>query len=266
MTMQISTTAGFTRITQIPFDVDAGIAGRARIGLIVLATDHTMEYEYRQVVTLPGVAFYESRIPNSPTITPETLRQMASHIADQASVSLPGMPLDVVAYGCTSASMVIGEGRVFELIREGRPEARPTTPITAAFAAFNALDIRRIGVLTPYRDDINQTVRHYIEAKGFSIPVFGSFNEEDDNRAARITTDSIRKALLEIGRRQEVDGIFLSCTSLRLTDIVHEVEDELGKPVTSSNHAMIWHSLRLAGVNDPIDGFGQLYQLPLVAS
>jgi len=68
MTMQISTTAGFTRITQIPFDVDAGIAGRARIGLIVLATDHTMEYEYRQVVTLPGVAFYESRIPNSPTI------------------------------------------------------------------------------------------------------------------------------------------------------------------------------------------------------
>ncbi len=169
MTMQISTTAGFTRITQIPFDVDAGIAGRARIGLIVLATDHTMEYEYRQVVTLPGVAFYESRIPNSPTITPETLRQMASHIADQASVILPGMPLDVVAYGCTSASMVIGEERVFELIREGRPEARPTTPITAAFAAFNALDIRRIGVLTPYRDDINQTVRDYIEAKGFSI-------------------------------------------------------------------------------------------------
>jgi maleate isomerase len=109
-------------------------------------------------------------------------------------------------------------------------------------------------------------VRHYIEAKGFSIPVFGSFNEEDDNRAARITTDSIRKALLEIGRRQEVDGIFLSCTSLRLTDIVHEVEDELGKPVTSSNHAMIWHSLRLAKVNDPIDGFGQLYRLPLAAS
>ena len=99
MTMQISTTDGFTRITQIPFDVDAGIAGRARIGLIVLATDHTMEYEYRQVVTLPGVAFYESRIPNSPTITPETLKQMASHITDQASVILPGMPLDVVAYG-----------------------------------------------------------------------------------------------------------------------------------------------------------------------
>ena len=266
MTMQISTTEGFTRITKIPFDVDTGIAGRARIGLIVLSTDHTMEYEYRQVVTLPGVAFYESRIPNSPTITPETLKQMASHITDQASVILPGMPLDVVAYGCTSASMVIGEERVFELIRAGRPEARPTTPITAAFAAFNALDIQRIGVLTPYRDDINQTVRHYIEAKGFTIPVFGSFNEEDDNRAARITTDSIRKALLEIGRRQDVDGLFLSCTSLRLTDIVHEVEGELGKPVTSSNHAMIWHSLRLAEIDDPIDGFGQLYQLPLATS
>ena len=43
-----------------------------------------------------------------------------------------------------------------------------------------------MAVLTPYRADVNQAVRRYIEARGFEVPVFGSFSEEDDQRAARI--------------------------------------------------------------------------------
>ena len=128
---------------------------------------------------------------------------------------------------------------------------------------FRALGLQKIGVLTPYRDDINLFMRDYIQKNGFEVPVFGSFNEEDDNRAARINATSIRQAVLEIGQRDEVDGVFLSCTSLRLTDVVEEIEQELGKPVTSSNHAIIWHSLRLAGIDDEISGYGALYRLPV---
>ena len=106
----------FVNLTNIPFTVDDGIAARARIGLVVLATDHSVEHEFRLVVSMPGVAVYQSRIPNSPTITPENLRAMEPHITDRTDVILPGVPLDVVAYGCTSASMIIGEERVFELI------------------------------------------------------------------------------------------------------------------------------------------------------
>ena len=62
--------------------------------------------------------------------------------------------------------------------------------------------------------------------------------------------------------RDRVETVFLSCTSLRLTNEVGDLESELGKPVTSSNHALIWHALRLAGVSEPVDGYGSLYQLP----
>jgi maleate isomerase len=31
--------------------------------------------------------------------------------------------------------------------------------------------------------------------------------------------------------------------------------------VTSSNHALAWHCLRLAGVDDQIPGFGKLFRL-----
>ena len=33
-----------------------------------------------------------------------------------------------------------------------------------------------------------------------------------------------------------------------------------GKPVVSSNHATAWHCLRLAGVEDPVPGFGELFR------
>ena len=128
MSMQIDQDEGFVNIRGIPFEVDAGIGARARIGVIVLATDHTIEHEFRQIVTMPGVAFYESRIPNSPTINPETLREMESHISDRAALILPGMPFDVIAYGCTSASMVIGEERVFEKIHVFLLEAASPPP------------------------------------------------------------------------------------------------------------------------------------------
>ena len=109
-------------IEHLPFATDLGIASRARIGLLVLATDFTIEHEWRTIMTgLEGVALYESRILNDAQITPETLRAMEPRIAAATDVILPGNRLDVVAYGCTSASMAIGEDKVFERIRTVRP-------------------------------------------------------------------------------------------------------------------------------------------------
>jgi maleate isomerase len=69
----------------------------------------------------------------------------------------------------------------------------------------------------------------------------------------------VRRAILEIGRHPDVEAVFVSCTSLRLADHVAGIERELGKPVTSSNHAMAWHALRLGGVDDTLPQFGRLF-------
>jgi maleate isomerase len=263
MNVQATGATATRLIERIPFETDTGIAARARLGLVVLATDQTLEHEYRAVLArLPGVALYHARIYNSPTITSETLAAMETDIAPVARLLPPG-DFDVVGFGCTSASMVLGEARVFELLAEAHPEAKGTTPITAAFAAFRAFGARRIGVLTPYPAEVNATVQRYIEGAGFEIPVFGSFNEGDDQKVACISPDSLRGAAQRIAEAAEIDALFVSCTSLRLLDAAAAIEAELGLPVTSSNHAMIWHSLRLAGVDDAVPGLGRLYALPL---
>lgn len=252
---------GMTLIEHLPFETDAGIASRARIGLMVLATDFTIEHEWRAIMAgLTGVALYESRILNDAQITPETLRAMEPRIAAATDVILPGSPIDVVAYGCTSAAMAIGEEKVFARIREARPQARCTTHITAAFAAFHALKARRIGVLTPYRADVNRIVADYIRARGFEVPVFGSFNEQDDGIVAKITPASVKRGVETILSHAPVDAVFVSCTSVRLAEAARGIEAETGIPITSSNHAMAWHALRLAGVGDAMPQWGRLFE------
>ena len=73
----------------MPFRLDAGIAHRARIGLIVLATDHTIEHEFRQILRLDGVALYESRIANAAQINATTLAEMERGLSAAAAVILP---------------------------------------------------------------------------------------------------------------------------------------------------------------------------------
>jgi maleate isomerase len=247
----------------LPSRLDEGIAARAAIGLIVLASDQTMEHEFRRIVRQDGVALYESRIFNDNAVTPETLRAMRERIAPAADLILPGMPLDVVAFGCTSAAMELGEEVVFEEIRKVRPAAKCTTPITAALAALEALEVRRVAVLTPYSPDINRTVRAYICARGLEVPAMATFDRPDDREAARISVESIQEAVKTLAAEDNVDGVFVSCTSLRLTDVAREIEAEVGKPVTSSDHALAWHCLRLAGVDEAMPQFGRLYELPL---
>jgi len=259
------TDAAPTRLIEhLPYDVDGGIARRASIGLIVLATDYTIEHEWRRLFAgVDGVALYQSRIANEDNITPETLRAMEPRITECARVITPDTPLDVMAYGCTSASITIGEEKVFARIHEARPGIRCTTPVTAAFAAFDAFGARRIGVLTPYVAEVNRLVADYITARGYQVPVFGSFNCPRDTIVARITPQSIEAAVRAIIEQAAVDAIFVSCTSVRLLLDCAALEKNLGIPLTSSNHAMGWHALRLAGIDDRLAGFGSLYELPL---
>jgi maleate isomerase len=259
--MNDSLAAAMIDLGVLPCTLDSGIGSRAAIGLLVLATDQTMEHEFRALIRQPGVALYESRLWNDADITPATLRAMRERIAPAAALILPGCKLDVVAFGCTSASMELGEEEVFRQIHAARPEVACTTPITAAFAAFKALGARRIGVLTPYSAEVNAGVRRYLDSHGVDVAAFATFDKRDDRDAARIAPESIAAGIQALARGARLDCVFVSCTSLRLAGIVEAVEAEIGIPVTSSDHALAWHCLRLAGVHDAVPGAGRLFRI-----
>ncbi len=235
---------------------DAGRHPRAKIGFVLLATEQTIEDDaYR--VRPDGVGMHFARVPSPDSITNETLAAIKDHLAPVAASILPDGSLDVVCYGCTSGSLVVGEENVFAEFRRGQPNAQPTTLITGVMRALKIMQARNIVVATPYLDEINRAEADYMEAAGFRVLDIQGLNIELDSDMVRVTPDYIAEFAAGIDRA-DADAVFISCGALRTLDIVDVLERDLGKPVICSNQAMLWDCLRLAGIDDKLDGFGRL--------
>ena len=62
-------------------------------------------------------------------------------------------------------------------------------------------------------------------------------------------------------RDPAADAYFLSCTAIRAAEAVEPLERELGRPVITSNQAALWRTLRDAGIEDCIEGYGRLLSM-----
>ncbi len=253
--MDTPTTAGKAR--PLTAELDAGPGPLGGIGLIVLATDQVAERDVGRIVPRDRLALYVSRVTHSLSTTLETLKKMEQDIGRAAKLLVPGVPLSVMAFSCTSGAMVIGEERVAERMREAHPGAACTNPITAARAAFKALNVRRVALLTPYVAEVTDQMARFIEKQGFTLTDVAGFGLELEADIARVTPSCVRSAALAL-RSKDADAIFISCTALRSVEAIEEIERDSGLPVVSSNQAMAWHAMRLAGYTEKIAGFGRL--------
>lgn len=237
---------------------DEGRHHRAKLGFVLLAMEQTIEDDMFRLAP-PGVGVHFSRAPMANRVSVETLADMADGIGDAAALLLPDGDLDVACYACTSGSVVIGEDRVFAELQRGRPAAKPTSLITAVMRALNRLEARRIVIATPYLDEINAIERDYMASRGFEILTIQGMGIADDADMVRVTPASIA-AFAECLDRPEAEAIFISCGALRSIEIIDMLEARTGKPVVTSNQAMMWDCLRLAGVNDRLLGYGSLFR------
>ena len=246
---------------KVEFETDEGFGHKARIGLIVLETDQTVEAEMRQI-RIPGVDWYHSRIPNDSEVTPTTLTDMKQRLPIAASLLPEEFSFDAIGYCCTSAATLIGEEAVAEAIQSSHPGVPCSNPITAAVASFQTLEVTRISVLTPYTAEVTAPIINFFNDSGLEVEKVASFLEPSDYVVARISEDSVAAGVRDLAK-SDCEAVFVSCTSLRSFGIVADLEQELGKPIVSSNLAISWHLLRLAGVEDSFDDFSQLFKRQL---
>ncbi len=232
---------------------------RRRIGLIALATDHTMEGDFARLCPRDEVAVYVSRILNHNPTTVENLRRMAPRLSEAAALILPEESLDVVVYGCTSASVAIGDEAVTAAIQTAKPGVPCVTPPSAAAAAFDHLGVRRISILTPYIRSVSEPFIDYFAARGLEAVSLTCLGIEDDRDMGRLSPDSIA-ALAGEACDRAAEGLFISCTAVRAAEAAAAIEQALGKPVVTSNQAMAWRALRLAGCDRPVAGYGRLLE------
>ena len=241
------------------YTLDEGAGAGLRLGLILLSTDETLEYEARAVIAGRDANLLHTRIPASAHVTPEDLQLMAPEMTRTAALLPAG--LSAVAYACTSGATIIGSDNVARLINAAHPDTAVTNPLAAVIAAHRALGVSRIAMVTPYVAEVTGPMRAALGDAGIEVVSEVTFGQKEDWTVARITEASTEAAMLAAAQVEGVEAVFASCTNLRTFGIIEAVEARLGLPVVSSNQALIWDMLRQSGARANGWGPGRLFDL-----
>ncbi len=248
------------QLLELPLTMRQHIVAR-RVGLLILATDHTAELEFSRLVAREGIGIYTNRVPFANPTTPENLQAMLPHISAAAEMLLPGSDFDVIYYGCTSASVVIGDAAIVSAIRKAKPAATIITPPISALKAFEALHVKNIALLTPYLVQTSKPMEPYFEKFGLNVVNHSCLGMEDDRDMARLDRECLIEAAVRSDHK-DADCLFISCTALPSVEVAGDIEKLIDKPVVTSNQAAVWQCLGLLGLAGPTLDHCQLFATP----
>ena len=229
-----------------------------RIGLIALASDFMIEKDFINVIKGMDIDLFVNRIHCYFPLTSENLIKMSGTVTEVTKDILPGEKLDCVVYGCTSGTVAAGYDSIKNKIKLAKPEAKVTTPSTAAINALKKMNINKISIFTPYSKKLNDEVIDYFEKENFIVSSNSYFDILNDVDIAKIDQNYLYEILskMDLG---DAEALFVSCTNLPALSIVDKLEKKLNKVVLSSNQVLIWDTLQTIGKNNSIQGFGKLF-------
>ena len=179
-------------------------------------------------------------------LTPDSLKALGGRLTQAAQHFPTEKPYDCAAFACTSAAATLGSEHVGDRIRAGVAADAVTDPVAALIAACREMGVTRLGFLSPYLEVVSTEVRGRLSDAGIETPIFGSFDEPIEANVARIEPSAIVDAVRTLNGTGDIDAVFISCTNLFTLPVLAILQDELGKPVLSSNSVLAWHMLSLS--------------------
>lgn len=231
---------------------------RSRLGLLVPSSNTTNEPEFHR--TLPdGVSLHTARLPLE-DVNVEDLSEMAG-TAEGVAERLKHADVDVVAYGCTTGSLVKGRGYAEELEEKLADVAGVPAVATALSVerALDALGAESVTVVTPYTTDVNEREREFLERGGFDVlSIDGHELEANTAIGALRSEDAYQQARAKYDGR--ADAVFVSCTNYRTFEAIDVLEKDLGVPVVTSNQATLWDALGRTSVDRTEIDLGLLFE------
>jgi len=238
---------------------------RARVGLIVVGPNLNPTPEICRMLP-PYVQVRETRIHMEPVVNVSECSKLSARLPEPAGLLAEGMSSPIlgnnsaIAFACTAGSLVGGPGwdkKEIEAMQSNSKGIPCTTTATAAEEAMRFMGFQKIVIAGPYIDEINQKFKEFYEASGFKVLKVAGLQIEDLHEiGATKPSQAYQIAMKAVV--PEADGIFITCTNFRCSDVIEEIEKDARKPVVASNQATAWHLMKLLKINDPIEGYGQL--------
>jgi len=230
---------------------------RLRLGMIIPAVNTEAEPQIEAMLP-EGVTLHTTRLRMIED-TPDQLLSLTERIEEGAAL-LKDAGVDRILFHCTAVTTYSPD--MAQKIRE-RIVAATGLPVSvtgeAVASALKAVGARKIVMVTPYVSAVNAREAAYLRANGITVL---------REHAAELTYAKDFRAIEPFAwyrrtiewRDREAEAYFLSCAQMRIAEVIALLERDLGKPVVTSNQAAAWHALRESGINDPVPGFGTLFE------
>jgi len=216
---------------------------RTRVALIVPSSNTVMENDLHAALPKSDFTVHTDRMYLTETTREQELRMIEDH-APAAASDLATLNPDVLVFGCTSAGSLFGLDYDARICRELGERANCTGMgvISSVAAALDKQGARRLAVITPYNEDLTQSVATAATANGASgrevVCAFG-MGITDNEALAAPTPEDIVVFSKEQLKGYDFDGLFVSCTNFRAYEARHALEETFGVPVVTSNSAVI---------------------------
>lgn len=233
---------------------------RVAIGLVCPKDNMVVEPEFYRLAT-DGVTAHSTRLHTA------DLDEMPEAAKQEVRV-LEEMGADVVGYAC-NASTFHGGPDAHARIRDrlaGQVDTPVTTASGAVLAALDALSVSEVAVVTPYGERDQERLAAFLGGNGVTPTTMTGLGLDADDLTdltavnEQTARDTYRR-VVDTDLR-EAEAVLVVSTNLASVETIDAMEASLGRPVVTVNQALYWQSLRAAGVDPRVPGYGRLLSGP----
>ncbi|MBV9195673.1 MAG: aspartate/glutamate racemase family protein [Solirubrobacterales bacterium] len=211
----------------------------ARVGLIVPSSNTVAEPDFYR--RLDGDATVHTARMYLDEVTPEDEAVMLDEHLPVALRDLATTRPDVVVFACTSAGTLRGNAYEHELTAAiGERTQAPGISVAAAVRrAIAARGARRVRVLTPYVEALNDKICASLEQEGLEVCAIEGMGIRANTEIGAVEPGHIVDFACERLGGAGGELLFASCTNFRALEAREQIEHELEIPVVTSNQAAL---------------------------
>ncbi len=231
---------------------------RLRIGMIIPSMASNAEAHINAMLP-DGVTLHATRLKMDEKDA-KSMLNFTDKVEEAASM-LKDSGVGHILVNCTAvttADPAIGE-RIRQRIHDATGLPSSTTG-DGVIAALNRMNARKVVMLTPYRNEINEREVKFLNHYGIEVVDWKGLELYGAQDFHHVEPAAWYKLVMS-HRHDDADVYFVSCAQVRVIEVLGAIERDIDRPVIASNQCAVWHILRQRGINDRIAGFGTLMQI-----
>ena len=236
---------------------------RVRLGMLTPSSNTVLEPVTAAMLSgLPEVSVHFGRFPVTEiALSDPALAQFDDGPILAAARLLAHGRMDVIAWNGTSSGWLGFEAdeRMCRRITEATG-----IPATTSMLALNEIlqrtAVQRLGLVTPYTDDVQARIVANYAALGHPCAAERHLGLRDNFSFSEVEGDTLHAVAREVAG-MGASALAVVCTNLRAAPLVAAMEAEFGVPVYDTIATAVWKSLGLAGVDARrVIDWGRLFQ------